>query len=496
MTEQEEFEFRARREQEMRSVPMPDSIPQRVVLPALMMGKEGFGQSLREELRDKPLDASLAAFGTAASDLYQGGKQLIGMGDNNAIEANKIIKQESPASALAGNVGMYATGGVLAPVLNTMKGATIAGAGIGALSPTENDNIALGKIENAAKGAAFGYAGKKIGQLVGKGVSAARDALSTKMAQNATKDASYQAARAAGYDIPASVTNPSWINRTVESLAGKNALQQSASVNNSEVTQNLARKALGFADDVALSPGTLAADRAAAGKAYGEVAAINAKSAKLVEALKEARFNKNAFYKHYNVSADPKSLKQAEKFGLEADAIESSLESMAIKAGKPDLVAAMRDARQQIAKNYSVDAAMNPATGSIDAMKFAQALRKDAPLTGELKQIAEFASAAPKYAKTPESIGGDGVSKLKFALATILGSGGAAAGGPIGATAGALPFVVPDAAKALALSKGYQSAMGTPSYNLPLSKKLAEALLASRYSPMAITGATVPALAQ
>ena len=88
------------------------------------------------------------------------------------------------------------------------------------------------------------------------------------------------------------------------------------------------------------------------------------------------------------------------------------------------------------------------------------------------------------------------MSKLKFALSALMGTSGAAAGGPLGAAAGAVPFLAPDVTRSLILSSPYQAAMATPKYGVGAGKKLAEALLASRYSPMGLTGGAVPALSQ
>lgn len=459
-------------------------------------GKESFKEALQQELADHPIAAKLAAAGTALSDLWYGGKQMFGINDRPAIEANKIIKEANPGSALLGNIGLFAAGGVAAPALNTLKGATIAGAATGALSPTDNPNVLQGKAQNAAMGAAFGYGGTKLGQAVGTAVNSGRQAIANKAAQSATQDAAFQSAREAGYTIPPAVSNPNWLNRTLTSMAGKSATQQAASAKNAEVTQDLARKALGLPENASLSPQVLNQLRSEAGNAYKNVAALDPETANMIEALKDARFNKNVYYKHFERTGDPKSLATAKDFGSKSDALEGMIEDAATNAGKPELVTAMRDARRQIAKTYTVDNAMNDATGTVDARKLARALANGEPLSGELKQIADFAATAPTVAKTPEAMGGDGISKLKFALSTMLGTGGAAASGPFGATAAALPFIVPDAAKSLILSKAYQSAMGSPSYSLPLTSKLAEALLASRNSPMALTGATVPTFAQ
>ena len=76
---------------------------------------------LKAELAANPWQAKQAAMGTAITDLYQGGKQLLGMGDKQALANNKTIRDAHPGYAIGGNVALMAGGG-LAPALNTLKG--------------------------------------------------------------------------------------------------------------------------------------------------------------------------------------------------------------------------------------------------------------------------------------------------------------------------------------------------------------------------------------
>jgi len=462
----------------------------------LPIGKEGFADTLKQELAYHPIAAKFAAAGTALSDLYQGTKQAFGAGDKEAIANNNIIKDANPGSAILGNVALYAGTGMLNPVLNTVKGATIAGGVAGALSPTMDDNVVYGKAKNALLGAATSFAGAKGGQYIGDKIDAKKAAELLRQSKNATRDATIAQAREAGYVIPPSTTNPSWLNRSLESLAGKDATKHAASFQNQEVTNSLARKALGLDDSVSLSDDVLRGIRKEAGKSYADVAALDSTAPNVLEELKNSRFQANAYMKFYGRSGDPKALAEANMHKEAADKLESALEQAATFYNKPELLDALKASRKQIAKSYTVDRALNDATGNVNAKLIGKAFEKDAPLTGELETIGKFASAFPQASRLADDIGSPGVSKLKFALASILGTGGAVGGGPVGAAAGALPFVAPDLAKSLILSKGYQSLMANPKYGIGPTNKLAKALLASRYSPMAITGATVPALSE
>jgi hypothetical protein len=181
----------------------------------------------------------------------------------------------------------------------------------------------------------------------------------------------------------------------------------------------------------------LDAVRADAGKAYDALAKLPVKPAesadslmnraasaeidpkKMVYDLRVARQEADAYYKAYGRSADPEQLTKAKMAKANASRIETELEKYAASMGKEDLLPALRDARQQIAKTYTVEKALNPTTGSVDAKVLAKELQKGKPLSGELKQAADFAERFKKAVQTPEQMGSlPGVSPLDFAYAS------------------------------------------------------------------------------
>jgi hypothetical protein len=112
-------------------------------------------------------------------------------------------------------------------------------------------------------------------------------------------------------------------------------------------------------------------------------------------------------------------------------------------------MAAFKAARQQIAKTYSVQSGLNAATGDVSAQKLAQQLAKGKPLSGELKDIAEFATAFPKATQTLKE-----APKAWSPLDAFAGLGGAGIGSPtLMAAAAARPAV-----RAALLSPAYQRA--------------------------------------
>jgi hypothetical protein len=141
------------------------------------------------------------------------------------------------------------------------------------------------------------------------------------------------------------------------------------------------------------------------------------------------------------------------------------LERAAEASGKPEILSKYLNARATIAKSYSVEKALNAATGNVSALKLGVQLSKGKPLSGDIKKVGEFGAQFPKAARElNESL--PGVSPLDYALG---GGLGVATGNP-GLMAAALGR---PAVRSLILSKPYQWANTTPSYNAPLGMLLA-----------------------
>jgi hypothetical protein len=260
--------------------------------------------------------------------------------------------------------------------------------------------------------------------------------------------AAIQKARGSGYVIPPSQANPTLLNRGLEGFAGKLTTAQNASAKNSAVTSALAAKDLGLAADTTLSPAILDEVRAEAGKAYGaaaNVGKLNAAgadlpkdvgvkkftdpltlgqrsevdSAEVVRAWKQANHDATGYYRAYGRDANPETLAKAKAASSAASKIDDFLTKSLTDMGQGDVVDALKAARVQIAKTHNIEAAMNPATGTIDAKKLAAQLAKGKYLSGGLKDAADFAGRFPKAAQTPEAMGSlPGTSPLDWGMAT------------------------------------------------------------------------------
>lgn len=293
----------------------------------------------------------------------------------------------------------------------------------------------------------------------------------------------------AGYVTPPSTVNPTLLNQTIEGIGGKIKTAQLASQRNQSITNELARGAIGASD---LSTEAIAAVRARANEAYsvlGQSAPFQADDAfraalqkassmtkevakdfpelrnseveqlveglssrpqfgaqPTIEAIKQLRFSGAG----NKAAMDPakKALGSAQM--KVASALEDLIDRNLERSGNQELLAGYREARTTLAKAYDVEKALNPATGNVDAAKIARLKAKGRPLTGELKQIADFASAFPRSVQTPERVGGvTHFSPLDWAA----GGFGAGMGSP--ATAAAMALTRP-LSRAAALSAPVQ----------------------------------------
>ena len=365
----------------------------------------------------------------------------------NQIETGTQQQSGSPyllkGASMVGQAAPYfATGGRIGAIpsftKNVGQGALI-GAGSALATPEEigltPEQFREAKNKNIAIQTTLGGAFPIAGEMVSKAANALRGTKLSPQMENAVLEA-----RQAGYTVPPTQAGGGMVNRLLEGMAGKASTLQEASVRNQEVTNKLATKSLGLPEDTVLTPEVLSTIRDDAGMAYealkalpkkpavladstmNRVAVAEINPAKLVEDLKIARKDAEGYYNAYARSAHPEDLATAKAFKSKATEIENTLENYAKEMGQDKLVPALRDARQLIAKTYTVENAMNKTTGTIDAKEFAKRLQKGKPMSEELEQIGKFAQAFPKAAQKPEIIGGTiGISPLDYTVAGLTG---------------------------------------------------------------------------
>lgn len=407
------------------------SVAKTIANDAISMGAKNFANDMgvMEQLN--------AGAGKMFSDLGQGISQYFPGGATRADVA-ETRKLDAPLmNTVAGKVGNIGAGvamlapSALIPGAGTVAGAGVIGGVVGALQPSESTGEAL---LNTAMGAAGGAGGQAIANKAA-GSASFQQANNLKAAtQLSQKAGAAREASAAGYVIPPEDLGGGVTTKLLSGLGGKIKTAQVASERNQSVTNNLAKQALGIAEDRPISGEALAAIRSEAGKAYdvvkgsGTVAAdkayvkalddiasqfttasrdfpgaVKSEIPDLVTALKQPSFSADGaveMTKILRAKADAafakgdkgegKAIKEA------ADVIEGMLERHLTASGMPDALKAFQDARKTIAQTYTVRKALNSATGDVSAKVLATLAEKGKPLSGGLETIAQAGQAFPK----------------------------------------------------------------------------------------------------
>ena len=311
-------------------------------------------------------------------------------------------------------------------------------------------------------------------------------------------------ARETGYTMLPTQAGGGIFSQALEGLAGKTSTAQAASVKNQQVTDKLAIKALGLPEDSILSPELIKSVRDTAGQAYENLKlsgtvktspkfiqaldeikpykdAVQAAKdfpdelanpiIKTIESLKRPNFDVNSAVSKINLlrneadvafrqgnSALGKANKDASKV------LENTIENHLANTKQTDLLDKFREARTLIAKTYEVEKAMNKTTGSVEASKLGSRLQAGKPMSGELKDIAQFAQTFPKAVQTPEKVAGVvPFTPLDAGYATLAG-GSALLGGQDYGSTGALTLaalLARPGARKLALSRPVQNSLVT-----------------------------------
>lgn len=419
--------------------------------------------------------------GQIAATLPVGG--ALGAGVKAAGVAGVLPKAAIPLGEAIASGGMSAQGAGMGTRM--LGGAISGGASAGLVDPDQ-------AVTGAAIGAAFPAVVGGLGRVGHAITSTARGP----GASAGTRQAA-AAGQEAGFVVPPTQVEPTLRNRLLEGLAGKQSVAQNASARNQANTNRLAMRALGVDE---LTPEAIAGVRARANEAYdalgkagtfttdmpyrAQLAKLGASSKQLqgdfpelarsdVDKLVQSFAAKEGFDAQSGIEAIKRLRADARANKLARDnperqalggvqnklsaALEDLIDRNLKRSGNEQLLTDYRNARQTLAKAYDIEAALNPVTGNIDARKFAQALKKGRPLSGELKQAGEFASAFPKAAQPVEQMGSlPQLSPLDWAAA---GTMGAATGfSPVAATG----LVARPLARAAALSGPVQRGLAKP----------------------------------
>lgn len=428
------------------------------------------------------VDKFNAGMGKAFTDIGRGASQLVGKGPS-AEEVQEQRSLDAPLMRTAGGITGNVAGNIaaFAPLAMVPGAATVAGAGAlgasaGALQPATGvddrlGNMALGGGLGASVQALAGPVARRVGEW-GAGREAA---MNLKKSQNAVADKTLQMGKDAGYVVPPSAVNDSFVGRRLESIAGKTALGQEAAIRNQSVTDRLAREAASLSPEQPISRTNLRQARYDLAAPHREIAGLSQQAASDLEALQQARFDSKMAWKEFNRQGNRDAFNDATAAAAKAKALEKSLEGHAQQAGRPDLAEALKTARTKIAQNRQVQEATNVGTGSVDASVIGRSLDQGSPLTGPLETIGRFQQAYKPYMREGSTIPTPGVSKSEALASALLGTAGAATGSPGAMLAGGLPLLS-GPTRSMLLSKPVQEVATKPNYKVGAVTREAAAL--------------------
>jgi len=437
----------------------------------------------------------------AINQIERGTQAQMGGVGSAASQVGSMVGQAAP---------FMAGGGAIGQIPSFTKKVAI-GAGTGAISglatPEQTgltpEQFAEAKQRNVGIQTALGGAFPVVGEVGSKIAGLLRG---TKQTPQMT--AAIESARDIGYTMPPTQAGGGIVSRALEGLAGKASTAQAASIRNQEITNKLATKSLGLPKETVLTPEILNNVRAEAGKVYegisnagiivpkksfgdaldkigenavkAEMNFPNATSKQILDVVGSLR--KDAFdagsavsrIKQLRTEADMAYRQGNNELGKAtkdaASALEDAIESHLTNLNQPDALNKFKEARQLIAKTYTVEKAMNKTTGTVEASKLASRLQAGKPMSGELKDIAQFGQAFPKAVQTPERIGGSiGVSPLDYTMAGVTG-GASLLGGEDKTTSGALglaTLLARPGARRLALSSPVQNRLAQQAATAP-----------------------------
>lgn len=280
--------------------------------------------------------------------------------------------------------------------------------------------------------------------------------------RNAVRNSTLNTARDEGYVVPPSSVKPSLINTMLESFGGKYATRQEAQLRNQVVTNDIAARELGLPKGTPITEGVLRDFRNKTSGPYREVSSLDPEAARALTKLQDVREQANLALKEHNRTGTRQAMNDYKSLITEANRLEGYIDGIAVNAGKPKLVENLRDARQQIAKSYDIERALNVGDANVSAPTIGRALDRGAPLTGGLKTIGQFAQGPGRqFTREAELTPTPGVSALNPYGSVGLGAAGASAIGPTGIFAAGIPLLR-GPVRDLMLSPLYQRLMANP----------------------------------
>jgi hypothetical protein len=537
MTEQEEFEFRARLEREQ-AAPIPSS-----GIPGPRAQRQASTMDIITSAPYKALAGAADIFLTAPQNIAN----LAKMGYGTAVTAMgrpelapEVTAPQQPVAGLLERAGLIRQPqGETTPFQRgldvAIQGATGAvlggGPAIRAAAPTlvGQTRAATGV---ATMGAGAGGAGQAVTEVTGEplygaatsmavpGVAISRAQarqaqLQAEQQRNAVRDLTIRQAQQEGFlTTPGSVT-PSAQNVLIERLAGKTRTQQEAAVQNQQVTDRLARRAVGIGETDPLTRANMQQIRtqeyqrgyeplnrigqvptdqqfntaldnvlaAYTGPGRSFPGAIPQPVQDLVNSYRVGQFNSQdaiGATRTLREAARANMARGDNELGLAqraiSNALEDQIERQLAQAGSPNAQAMLdqfRASRQRMAISHAVEDAIVEGGGSVNARQLANDLQtRGRYFSGDLDLIARFANVARPVMVPPGTMGTPGAQTMLGTVSGGLGgAGGYALGGAPGmAAGGVLGAVAPQAISTAArnyLLSPFAQGRAIPTYSRP-----------------------------
>lgn len=448
----------------------PPSIPQRIG--RNIAGTMEAGMALGS--------GALAAPVAGLAGLAQGAKNLVSPGMSAGDRVNQV--QGAMTYEPTTQAGRTLTGAVAYPFEKLAEGADY----VGGAAAEATGSPAIGASINTALQSAPALVARGVKAPVQQALARSGAEAQAMARRNSVRDTTIADARAEGYVLQPTEAKRggTFLEKRMEGVGGKAALNQEVQLRNQEVTNRIAREESGLPVDGPITEGALAAARDRLSQPYREVAAIDPHAASILEQLKQARADSKGWWKFYDHTPNPRYKTKAESLDTKAAALEQYLDQIAVNAGKPDLVTQLREARTNLAKNYDVDRALNKGSGDVDARVIGNILdsRGTAAVSGGLRTIGRFANAATRAVREGGPMPTPGKGESAFGV--LAGMGGHASG------MGWLPMGLPllaGPARSVLLSPAMQ---GARTYGPGAGISGLEALLRNP-EPLTIGGPTI-----
>jgi hypothetical protein len=252
-----------------------------------------------------------------------------------------------------------------------------------------------------------------------------------------------QRAIAQGASLVPTEVNPTILNRLLEGVASKPQTKQLTSIKNQEVINAQARKSLGLAPDTPITPQVLQDYRNVKGQAYDAlranpayytdrkfIADIDKRSTEiqkrgslvksgqeleLLNELKQLRFDGDSLVEKIKIlrsdsdinlrTGKPEEIRLGSLQKFAANQLEDLAERNLQNFNQPDVMKNFKQARQDIAKSYTIEKSLNAASGDVSGAALGRRAATGKIVPAELQAVADAAAVFPNSFQNVARVG-------------------------------------------------------------------------------------------